>query len=195
MLATRPRQEVSDDEERVPLTADSSVSLFAGLNFPEVPKSAIYVERKELVQPPARKEVTGDDPRDMEMVPLMDSAIQNSSVGDYLEEVVASAPPIMKSPAQEKPKSVKGSLSTLYATAEVMIEFSYSKICLEIDEGKISANSSLRSLADVIYFLMPQHLDHNVRERQLLPRSSQPERVEQFFAFDGPFNHYRCWGT
>lgn len=140
MLATRSRQSDIDEEERVPLTASmtsgvyTDTSLFEGLSFPEVPISS--VRREVPISSNNYRSAPQTDSHDMEMVSLNEpsapsapSAPTLQSVGEPISHPFSSS--IMdrhssltvettpaEAPAMGAP-SVKGSLSTLYASAEV----------------------------------------------------------------------------
>lgn len=126
MLATRPRREDAEDEERVPLTAASSTftdtSLFEGLSFPEVPKTVI--SRNTTSSSSNYRLAPIVDSNDMEMVTFSEVPSAPPQLGYVGEPVIH---PFTRqeettSPFKnqlEQPQRVKGSLSTLYATTEV----------------------------------------------------------------------------
>lgn len=132
MLAIRSRNDEVDEEERVPLTTYTDTSLFEGLSFPEVPKTSI--RRNTNIADPLsystsyQYQSASQDDNDMEMIeladlpsaPLLSTSIQ---LEDYditmpKEKPSASSAYVLDS----KVPTVKGSLSTLYASAEVSTE-------------------------------------------------------------------------
>lgn len=142
MLAIRSKKEEVDDEERVPLTSYTDTSLFEGLSFPEVPKSSIrqdahIADTLSYSSVNQYKNATRtENSNDMEMVELTElpsapslSASMQLEMSDlFLPEQSISETSVYV-PDPQAP-TVKGSLSTLYATAEIIASES------EIDSNK-----------------------------------------------------------
>jgi hypothetical protein len=130
MLAIRSRNDEVDEEERVPLTTYTDTSLFEGLSFPEVPKTSI--RRNTNIADPLsystsyQYQSASQDDNDMEMIELADlpsAPLLSTSI--QLEEYDITMPKEKQSASSvhipdSKVPTVKGSLSTLYASAEII---------------------------------------------------------------------------
>ncbi len=135
MLSVRKRDE-ADEEERVPLTTYTETSLFEGLSFPEVPKTSVRREPPNMTENqylPAPIVESYDN--DMEMIELTDMpsapVLDEESDHPLLSSTTTTMTqqPLTVTTSSKDPlvPSVKGSLSTLYASAEV---FSIVFVCL-----------------------------------------------------------------
>lgn len=143
MLATRSRREEADEEEQVLLTLQfangtyTDTSLFDGLSFPEVPKSSI---RREAGDSVAYRPAPQTESNDMEMVTFSAEIPSAPPALNYVGESISH--PLshhvqedIRNPVADTRESsvptVKGSLSTLYASTEVTypsILFRYSSV-------------------------------------------------------------------
>jgi hypothetical protein len=135
MIATRRYTEEEEEEERVPLTANpkttNTLSLFAGLSFPEVPKTQINIknDRKESIDTVGLRdmEMVSMENTNQESMHLLSQEQERFEESETTTDFMNSLPNSISistintniAATTTKPK-LKGQLKTLYATADII---------------------------------------------------------------------------